>query len=139
MSSRPGVPPSSARSPLILHVEDRDAARFARSAMLRQKGFDVAEAATGRGALDDARRLQPRALLMDVNLPDIDGREVCRQLKGDPDLSHIPVVLVSAVVRAHEAAQDSSMNADAFLAEPISADTLAATLHRVIAASTVGD
>ena len=76
----------------ILNVDDYRAALYSRSKILRQAGYEVAEAMTGRQALETVRRERPQLVLLDVNLPDITGFEVCKQIKGDPDLAVIQVV-----------------------------------------------
>jgi CheY-like chemotaxis protein len=68
---------------LILNVDDYEPQRYQRSAILRRAGFHVIEACSGREALDLVRERQPALLVLDVNLPDIDGMEVCRRLKAD--------------------------------------------------------
>jgi CheY-like chemotaxis protein len=126
--------PSRQRAPVVLSVEDRPAALYARDRMLRQRGFTVANATSGRAALDLAERLRPDLILLDIMLPDIDGREVCRQLKANPDLQHIPVVLISAAVTGHAQKLEGMLwgGADGFIVEPADADTLESTLRTVL-------
>ncbi len=122
------------RAPVILSVEDRPAALYPRDRTLRQRGFTVANATSGRAALDLAERLRPDLILLDIMLPDIDGREVCRQLKANPDLQHIPVVLISAAVTGHAQKLEGMLwgGADGFIVEPADADTLESTLRTVL-------
>src|SRR5690242_21403366 len=67
----------------LLVVDDVDASRFIKVQMLRRAGFTVAEASTGTEALAYARAMRPDIVVLDVNLPDISGFDVCRQLKQD--------------------------------------------------------
>lgn len=126
--------PSRRRSPVILSVEDRPAALYARDRVLRQRGFTVANATSGKAALDLAERLRPDLILLDVMLPDIDGREVCRQLKANPELQHIPVVLISAAVTGHAQKLEGMLwgGADGFVVEPADAETLESTIRKVL-------
>jgi CheY-like chemotaxis protein len=79
---------------LILNVDDDESGRYARSRLLRQAGFAIIEAATGEQALALAAERRPALILLDVNLPDRNGFEVCRAIKQDfPDTL---VVQVSA-------------------------------------------
>ena len=121
-------------SPLILNVDDQPANLYARDLTLRKHGFTVANAETGRTALDVARQLRPQLILLDVHLPDIDGRVLCRQLKADAALSGISVVLISSTLRGHVNQLESLQwgNADAFIAEPVEPDALAATLWKIL-------
>jgi len=124
------------KPPLVLNVDDRPANLYARDLTLRKHGFTVANAETGRAALDVARQLRPQLVLLDVHLPDVDGRELCQRMKADAELAGISVVLISATLRGHvnqlETVQWS--NADAFIAEPVEPDALAATLWKVLGA-----
>jgi len=61
---------------MILNVDDHEAGRYARSRLLKQAGYEVAEAGTGNLALELAASLRPPLMLLDVNLPDISGLEV---------------------------------------------------------------
>ncbi len=68
---------------------------------LQKEGFRCVDAQTGKGALDLCRQVRPDLLLLDIMLPDCDGLEICKKLRTDPDLSHIPVIFLTA--RAAEA------------------------------------
>ena len=68
----------------ILNVDDHDAGRYARTRFLSRAGFVVEEAATGEQALACLRDKRPDIVLLDINLPDIDGFEICRRIKSDP-------------------------------------------------------
>ena len=122
-------------APLILNVDDHPAQLYARDRILRLHGFTVANADTGRRALDVARQLKPNLILLDVHLPDMDGRAVCRKLKADVEMGHIPVVLISSTLRvnAHEQeAERGEACADGFIAEPVAADVLASTIRQML-------
>jgi CheY-like chemotaxis protein len=130
--------PRQPRTPLILNVDDRPAARYARDRGLRLHGFAVANAATGQAALDLARRINPHLVLLDVHLTDIDGRDVCRLLKTGPETAAIPVVLISSTLRHTGEAPDlGETRADLFVVEPVAAAELAAALKRVLAAQSL--
>ena len=122
--------------PLILNVDDQPANLYARDRTLRKHGFTVANAETGRAALHVARQLHPRLILLDVHLPDIDGRVLCQQVKADAELADISVVLISSTLRGHANQLESVRwgNADAFIAEPVEPDALAATIWKVLGA-----
>jgi CheY-like chemotaxis protein len=126
--------PRQPRTPLILNVDDRPAARYARDRGLRLHGFSVANAATGHATLDLARRINPHLVLLDVHLTDMDGREVCRQLKTDEATASIPVVLISSTLGVRgERPNLAEIHADFYVPEPVTPADLAATLRRVLA------
>jgi CheY-like chemotaxis protein len=126
--SRPPV------QPLILNVDDRPASLYARDRMLRRHGFTVANADSGQSALDVARQLLPHLILLDVHLGDMDGRQVCRHVKSDATLGHIPVVLISSTLQG-ASPQDAMRqgHADGFIAEPCDPEVLAGTIRKVLA------
>ncbi|MFP5394467.1 MAG: response regulator, partial [Gammaproteobacteria bacterium] len=77
---------------LILNVDDNEGARYAKSRILGRAGFQVIEAADGTSALALAREHCPELVLLDVKLPDVNGMEVCRQLKADPHTRQVLVL-----------------------------------------------
>ena len=68
----------------ILNVNDNEAARYATTRILHRAGFKVLEAATGSEALQITREDLPPLVILDINLPDLSGVEVCRRIKTDP-------------------------------------------------------
>jgi CheY-like chemotaxis protein len=89
--------------------------------------FDVREATNGEQALGLARRVQPRAITLDVMMPAQDGWEVLQTLKHDPATRHIPIIVCS-VLRERELAL--SLGAEDFLAKPITGQALVLALRR---------
>jgi CheY-like chemotaxis protein len=79
----------------ILCVDDNDATRYSVVRVLRTSGYDVVEASTGAEALRLVTAV-PDLITLDVHLPDIDGFEVCRRIKADPNTAHVPILHVSA-------------------------------------------
>jgi CheY-like chemotaxis protein len=122
------------RQLVVLNVDDNAPALYAKDRLLRLGGYTVANATTGASARDLAERLRPDVILLDIHLPDMDGRELCRQLKGDADLKHIPIVLVSATLRGHAQQLDGMRwgGADAYLEEPFEPEMLVSTLRSVL-------
>jgi CheY-like chemotaxis protein len=119
---------------LILNVDDRPSALYARSRILRATGFAVADATTGKSAWRIALELRPNLILLDVHLPDADGRLLCRDMHAHHELRAIPIVLISATLRAHEAPDLAACGAAGYVREPVAPESLAATLRRVLAA-----
>jgi CheY-like chemotaxis protein len=99
----------------ILNVDDDTSQRYALSRILQQAGFTVLEACNGREALALAS-CKPNVVLLDVNLPDMLGFEVCRQLKANPQTKHIPVIQISATYSSEIAESKAlSSGADRFI------------------------
>jgi PAS domain S-box-containing protein len=103
----------------ILNVDGNAADRSTRSRLLQAAGFEVWEAATGSEALLLAAR-KPDLVLLDVALPDRDGREVCRQIKTDPATAATPVLLlVGGAGHLPERVPGLEGGADAYLTQPV--------------------
>lgn len=117
----------------VLNVDDNDAMRFARSAILRGDGFHVVEAATGREALRAMESCDARIVVLDVNLPDMSGLDVCRQIKSDDRWTHVRVVQTSATFSSpHDQLHGlEAGGADIYLAEPVSRGTLLSIVRRL--------
>jgi CheY-like chemotaxis protein len=109
----------------ILIVDDYPGARYLRSRILSEGGYEVLEAGTGTEALVIARALKPSLILLDVNLPDISGYEVCEQLKHDPTTAAIPVIQITgAWLTEEDRRRGLGSGADAYLVEPVDDVTL---------------
>jgi len=121
--------------PLILNVDDADAGRYAKSRTLKLAGYDVIEAANGTDALRLVKEAAPDAMLLDVQLPDINGLEVCKRVKTDPLSSAIPVLQISAShIGNTDKVRGLENGADAYLTEPMDPEVLIATLTALIRA-----
>ena len=117
------------RKPVILNVDDDDAGRYAGTKVLLREGFEVIEARTGEEAAELVRR-NPDLVLLDVNLPDLDGFEVCRRIKADPATRDIPVVFLSATaITQEDRIRGLEHGGDAYLTAPIAPELLAATIR----------
>src|SRR6185436_4267068 len=81
---------------LIVNINDTEAARYATTRILTRAGFQVLEAGTGKEGLRLVHSTSPQLVILDINLPDINGIDLCRQLKSDPQTSAIMVLQMSA-------------------------------------------
>ena len=117
----------------VLVVDDNDSNRFAKCATLRRAGFHVVDVSTGGGALDAVRRQPIDLVLLDVNLPDMSGFDVCARIKTDPRLAAVQVLQISATaVSDRDRIRGLEGGADAYLAEPSHPDVVLATLHALL-------
>lgn len=116
----------------ILAVDDNEAKRYAVTRVLKKAGFDVEEAQTGSEALVRATA-KPDLIVLDVKLPDINGFEVCRRIKEDPETSSIPVLQLSAsFTRAADRVTGLDSGADAYLTDPVEPAELVATVNALL-------
>ncbi|OON62114.1 hybrid sensor histidine kinase/response regulator [Massilia sp. KIM] len=117
----------------ILNVDDNDGARYAKTRILQSAGFQVTEAANGTDALDLVKRMVPALVLLDVKLPDINGIEVCRRIKADPETSSVLVLQTSAALTGRaDKIRGLEGGADNYLAAPIEADELIANVNALL-------
>jgi signal transduction histidine kinase len=116
---------------VILNVDDDEASRYARTRVLSRAGFSVEETATGLATLAAVSGNRPDLVLLDVHLPDLDGLEVCRRIKGDN--AGVIVVQVSAsATLARDATSALNAGADAYLIEPVDPEVLVATVRALL-------
>jgi len=114
----------------ILMVDDNPALLEVISKLLRSEGYEVATAPTGLEGLWLTRRWLPDLVLLDVQLPDLDGFEVCRQIKADPALLDVFVIMLSGqATSASEKAGGLDTGADEYLTKPIAAEELFARIR----------
>ncbi|HJT19688.1 MAG TPA: response regulator, partial [Nitrospira sp.] len=117
----------------ILNVDDNEAARYAKTRILRGAGYRVLEAGNGGDAWRLARESKPELVLLDVRLPDLDGLEVCRRIKADPSTSSMMVLLDSAVrVKREDKMAGLDGGADGYLVEPVEPGELLATVQALV-------
>ncbi|MEM9140840.1 MAG: response regulator, partial [Pseudomonadota bacterium] len=102
----------------ILIVEDTPTNRLILRSRLMQAYYDVIEAENGYQALDLVRSADPDLILLDVMMPGIDGFEVCRRLKSEPDTLHIPIVMLTALDKREDRVKGIEAGADDFLSKP---------------------
>ena len=116
----------------ILNVDDNEANRYAISRMLRRAGFATIEAASGEEALR-AVTTRPDLVILDVNMPDLDGFEVCRRIKADPTTASIPVLHMSAsYILSEDKTRGLEEGADGYLIRPVEPPELIATVRALL-------
>lgn len=89
------------------------------SSRLRALGYQVLEARDGMEALNHAKANQPDLVVLDVMMPELNGYQVCRRLKNDSQLSHIPVILLTAKDTEADKFWGAEVGADLYLTKPI--------------------
>jgi CheY-like chemotaxis protein len=118
----------------VLYIEDNDDNVYMLKMRLELLGdFEVLAAEDGQKGCEMAATEQPDIILMDLEMPVIDGWEATRQLKGNPQTRDIPVIVLSAHALAGEREKAIAAGCDEFDATPIEFDRLVATLRRLLA------
>jgi two-component system cell cycle response regulator DivK len=114
--------------PLVLLVEDDRDTREMYSEFLSHSGFRVAEAPSGRRALESAREQCPDVVVTDIAMPGMDGLELSRQLRACPPTRDVPIIAVSG--NAAERAREAGL--DAVLEKPCAPDYLVHVIEGVL-------
>lgn len=101
--------------------------------MLRIRGAEVLEAFSGLSGYSLVRRETPDVVLLDIMMPDIDGFEVLRKLKLDPEVGHIPVIFVSARTGREHVERGLSLGAQGYITKPFKPEDLMGKIDEVLA------
>jgi two-component system cell cycle response regulator DivK len=112
----------------ILYIEDNPQNMRLIRKMLQVGGYELLEALDGNSGLEVASREHPDLILMDVNLPDLDGMKAISALKSDPKLHRIPVIALTANAMYGDKEQFLDAGCDGYLAKPVSKNELLTTL-----------
>jgi two-component system phosphate regulon response regulator PhoB len=116
----------------ILVVEDEEDIRQILAYNLGQSGHEVLTADRGAAGLDLARKERPELVLLDLMLPDISGLEVCRQLKSDPALREVPVMMLTARSEEIDRVVGFELGADDYVVKPFSVRELILRVQAVL-------
>ncbi|MCG2722107.1 MAG: PAS domain S-box protein [Thermodesulfovibrionales bacterium] len=117
----------------ILCVDDDPELLFINSSLLRHAGHEVLEASNGREGLSLVRKEHPDLILLDVMLPDINGIDICRQIKADPDLAGTYVMLISGMeISSEKQAYGLDEGADGYIVRPVSGHELLSRIQAMI-------
>ncbi len=118
--------------PNLLYVEDDDDNAYMLTERLRRHDIEVRHVESGEKALLSVAWDRPDAVLLDINLPGIDGLTVLRRLRAEPVTRSLPIIVVSASVLEDAMARAEEAGADAFVAKPIDFVQLLDVLSRLL-------
>ena len=104
----------------ILVVEDQEDNRTILRDLLAHAGYEVFEVDNGEQALPAAVEHRPDVILMDIQLPLLDGYEATKRIKAEPTLRHIPIIVVTSYALSGDEAKARSAGCDAYVAKPFS-------------------
>ena len=117
---------------LILVVEDNDKNRKLVRDVLTFKGYEIVEAETGEDGVRLARERLPRLVLMDIQLPGIDGIEALRRLRADPATAGIPVIAVTASAMDRDRQQIMGAGFDGYQSKPLNVKDFLAAVEAIL-------
>jgi two-component system cell cycle response regulator DivK len=119
----------------ILLVEDNEKNRKLVRTILEFRGYEVVECEDGEPSLELARKHRPALVLMDIQLPTMDGITALRRLRADPDTSAIPVVAVTASVTPGERDRVVAAGFNGYVSKPIDVATFGEMVASYVAGS----
>jgi len=117
----------------LLMIEDDEQVRHVMRLALKRSEWDFHGAPTGAAGLETAAKAAPSLILLDIELPDMQGFEVCRRLKADAATASIPVIMVSGTrLSPEEKARGLEAGADDFLAKPFNVSELLLRIGNIL-------
>lgn len=118
--------------PLILIADDHEANRDILGQRLKAQGYDLVEAEDGEQTLQAVLQHQPDLILLDVTMPKLDGFEVCRRLRSDPQYPYVPVILVTAKTETRDIVAGLNAGGDEYLTKPVDQAALVARVRSIL-------
>jgi two-component system, cell cycle response regulator DivK len=116
----------------ILVIDDHEDNRRILHDLLANAGYEVVAAASGKDGVALAETRAPDLILMDIQLPDIDGYEATRRIKGNPTLGRIPIIAVTSYALSGDDAKAFAAGCDAYIAKPFSPRALLAKVREYL-------
>ncbi len=116
----------------VLVIEDQEDNRRIVRDLLASVGFDIIEAVSGEEGVTSAATHIPDVILMDIQLPDIDGYEATRRIKADPALCHIPIIAVTSYALSGDDLKAFEAGCDGYVSKPFSPRALLAKIREYL-------
>lgn len=116
----------------ILVIEDHEDNRRILRDLLTNAGYDIIEAVTGEEGVSSAETHLPDLIIMDIQLPGVDGYEATRRIKANPALRHTPIIAVTSYALSGDDAKALEAGCDAYMAKPYSPRELLAKIRQYV-------
>ncbi len=116
----------------VMVIEDEDNIAIALDFLLTRDGHDHSRLATGAGAIEALRAARPDLVLLDVMLPEVSGYQIVQDLRADPSLAGVRVLMMTARGSVMERRKGLALGADGFIAKPFELAELRAEMARVL-------
>ncbi len=116
----------------ILLIEDNEQNRYLATFMLEQSGYRVVSAADGVGGIEAAGRIGPDLILLDIQLPKMDGYAVARALRENPSLQATPIVAVTSYAMVGDREKSLAAGCNGYIEKPINPDTFVDEISRFL-------
>lgn len=122
----------------ILLIEDNEENRYLATFLLENRGWQIQHAADGPLAVDVASSLAPALILLDIQLPGMDGYAVARALRGKPDLDEVPIVAVTSYAMPGDRERCMEAGCNGYIEKPIDPDTFVRDIESFVGCTAVG-
>ena len=123
----------------VLLIEDNEQNRYLATFLLERRGFEVVSAVDGAQGVEWAERRTPRIILLDIQLPGMDGYDVARALRRNPALRDVPIVAVTSYAMAGDREKALAAGCTGYMEKPIDPETFAAEVERHLRAARPGE
>jgi CheY-like chemotaxis protein len=122
-------------SPSVLLIEDNEQNRYLATFLLERHGYQVVAASDGPDALEVVERFVPDVIVLDIQLPDMDGYTVARLLRGLASLRATPIIAVTSYAMVGDREKALAVGCNGYIEKPIDPETFVLEVERVRAAS----
>jgi CheY-like chemotaxis protein len=116
----------------ILIVDDDISGLYMLSFLLRSHNYEIFEATNGREGLNKARELKPDVILLDIQMPEMNGFVVCQQLKQEEEMKEIPIILFTSYGMAGHKKKAIESGADGYIEKPVNPDVFISQVESII-------
>ena len=116
----------------ILYVEDNPDNRLLIRRVLMSEGYDVVEAGNAKDAYNQITASPPNLILMDINMPDVDGYTLTAKLRSLPELNQVPIIAVTANVMKGDRERSLEAGCDGYIQKPVDIDTLTSLVEKFL-------
>ncbi|MGA2177575.1 MAG: response regulator [Verrucomicrobiota bacterium] len=125
--------------PKVLLIEDNEQNRYLATFLLEKRGYLVIAAFDGRAGIELARTINPALILLDIQLPLMDGYAVARELRSNPALRDIPIIAVTSYAMVGDREKSLAAGCNGYLEKPINPDTFVTEIERFLPPNQKGE
>jgi two-component system cell cycle response regulator DivK len=118
--------------PKVLLIEDHEQNRYLATFLLEKHGYAVKCASDGRAGIELARAIKPALILLDIQLPLMDGYAVARELRSFPELQDVPIIAVTSYAMVGDREKSLAAGCNGYIEKPINPDTFVAEIERFL-------
>jgi CheY-like chemotaxis protein len=115
----------------ILLIEDNEQNRYLATFLLEKHGYSVVPASDGMSGIELGLSFQPKGILLDIQLPGLDGYEVARALRRNASLDNVPIIAVTSYAMAGDREKAMAAGCDGYIEKPIDPDTFVSEVERL--------